>query len=187
MASQKNKSSAFPLKWALFISFAAHGLLFASLWYGVLREMRPSGQDNYSFVAVSLVSGTNSESPSKAASEGSLAASKSPSASPSLASSPDATNPGEGGTSEILRQIRNRIERAKFYPLTAKRQKIEGSPVIEFQIDETGRVRDVTLKQTSGSEILDEAAKQTVTQAEPLPFYPDPIALSIHYALGDQP
>ncbi|MBI4223352.1 MAG: energy transducer TonB [Deltaproteobacteria bacterium] len=91
---------------------------------------------------------------------------------------------GEGGASLILQQIRNRIERNKYYPLTAKRSKMEGSPLIEFKIKPDGSLEYVLLKQTSGSPILDEAAAMTVQQASPFPFYPEPIALNIHYTLA---
>lgn len=95
----------------------------------------------------------------------------------------ESRNGGEGGTSQILRQIRNKIERNKFYPLLAKRSRVEGSPRVEFKIKNDGTLEYVVLKKSSGSKILDNAATQTVNQAAPYPFYPEPISLNIHYGL----
>lgn len=91
---------------------------------------------------------------------------------------------GEEGASETLRKIRIKIERAKYYPLLAKRSKMEGSPLVEFKIKNDGSVEYVNLKKSSGSQILDDAATATVQKAAPFPFYPDPIALNISYNLG---
>lgn len=163
---------------ALLVSLLGHGLLLSLLWYNFSEVIRPAGEGDYSFVAISLVNET----------EGARHL-----LGPSVQGVIQNTlnvgghEGGEGGTSEILRQIRNKIERAKFYPLMAKRQNIEGAPLVEFQIQSDGSVQDIRLKQTSGSEILDEAALQTVRQAVPFPFYPNPISLSIRYALGDKP
>lgn len=91
---------------------------------------------------------------------------------------------GEGGTSKILQQIRNKIERAKFYPLIAKRSRLEGSPLIEFKIKNDGSLEYVSLKVSSGSKILDDAALNTVQEASPYPFYSESIVLNIHYGLN---
>lgn len=91
---------------------------------------------------------------------------------------------GEEGTSEVLHQIRKKIERAKYYPLMAKRSQTEGSPLVEFKINQDGSLAYIQLKKSSGSPILDEAAIKTVHNAAPFPFYPEPIALHIVYALG---
>lgn len=94
---------------------------------------------------------------------------------------------GEEGTSEILRQIRVKIERVKFYPFLAKRRGLEGTPKVEFQTEQDGSLKFVSLKETSGHEELDEAALKTIRQATPLPFYPEPISLAISYGLSSNP
>lgn len=90
---------------------------------------------------------------------------------------------GEGGSSDILRQIRNKIKRAKFYALRAKRLDIQGRPVMEFKIRQDGTLEYVVIKESSGSKILDEAALSIIKQAQPFPFYPEPIKVGIEYNL----
>ncbi|OGQ04290.1 MAG: hypothetical protein A2W61_02880 [Deltaproteobacteria bacterium RIFCSPLOWO2_01_44_7] len=198
---------------ALLVSLLGHGLLLGLLWYNFSETIRPSGEKQEGFVTVSLVTGNGFRSlnsqgrglvwgePQNTHSALGTGSDKSPvvasaserpfesnSLAPLLPTGAEAFGEaGEGGTSEILRQIRNKIERAKFYPLIAKRQNIEGAPVVEFKIQNDGSIEYVRLQQTSGSELLDEAAIQTVKQAGSLPFYPDPIALSIRYALSGKP
>lgn len=108
----------------------------------------------------------------------------SPSARGGLSYKGEGEEGGEGGSSQILQQIRNKIERAKFYPLIAKRSRVEGSPLIEFKIKNDGSLEYLLLKQSSGSKILDDAALNTVKETQPFPFYPDPIALNVHYTLA---
>lgn len=90
---------------------------------------------------------------------------------------------GESGSSDLLRQIKIKIERAKFYPLIAKRTHLEGAPEVELKIKQNGSLEYVALKKSCGSKILDDAALSTVKLAAPFPFYPEPIALNIQYNL----
>ena len=181
----KDRVSKDPLGLKKFLSFSlfVHALFLGLIVYVVYDEIvKPAGHGEYSFVAVSLVGGST---PSIAKQFPTLNG-EMIEGSPAPLATTNAEG-GENGTSEILREIRGKIERAKFYPLAAKRQKMEGSPVVEFQINKDGSVQNVELKQTSGSPLLDDAARQTIKQAQPFPFYPEPVALSIHYALGGKP
>lgn len=90
---------------------------------------------------------------------------------------------GERGDSEILQAIRRKIARAKFYPLALKRKGIQGNPVVEFKIRESGSLEYVRLLKSSGSEELDAAALSTIRLAAPLPFHPDPVETTLHYSL----
>ena len=66
-------------------------------------------------------------------------------------------------------QIRAAIERAKLYPLAAKRRGIEGSTTVEFSINIKGLPENIKIVTSSGSDILDSAALSTITRAAPFP------------------
>ncbi|MDP2600791.1 MAG: energy transducer TonB [Deltaproteobacteria bacterium] len=176
------------LKKSLFLSLLIHTALVSLLVWGFWDIIeRPTGSGE-SFIAVSLV---GSDQP-VIASPSLSRAKQSPVLDGEIASSPQeegllamtSTEGGEIGCSLTLQQIRSKIERAKYYPLIARRQNIEGAPVVEFKIANNGGIEYVRLAQTSGSALLDEAAQETVKKAGPLPFYPKPISLSLDYALS---
>jgi protein TonB len=89
---------------------------------------------------------------------------------------------GSGG-SELLSRIWRRINESKYYPASARRSGITGSPRVAFAVDEGGQVRWVKLVQSSGRRILDDAAVETVRRAAPLPYYPKPITVAVKYSL----
>lgn len=90
------------------------------------------------------------------------------------------------GFDEILAQIRSLIERAKHYPLMARRRGVEGTVDVTFEIQENGRVKGLKLTRSSGSSSLDEAALKTIRRAAPFPFYPQPIRIGIRFALREK-
>ena len=75
---------------------------------------------------------------------------------------------GKGHTDEMA-AIRAAIERAKKYPLAAKRRGIEGTATVEFSIDTKGMPENIKIVTSSGSDILDNAALSTITRAVPFP------------------
>jgi TonB family protein len=87
------------------------------------------------------------------------------------------------GRSEVLAQIRSRIERAKRYPLMARRRGLEGTADVTFRIQQDGSVGGLKLAQASGASSLDEAALSTIRRAAPFPYYPEPIRIGIRFAL----
>lgn len=112
----------------------------------------------------------------------------------------EALNGGEGsgigtGTGEglgagkdgdpLLKNIWRRINSSKYYPQIARRQGLEGTPRVTFLIGEDGSVKSVDIATSSGEAILDDAAKETVRRAAPLPYYPKPITLAVKYSLKD--
>ena len=98
--------------------------------------------------------------------------------------------PGKGsgsstaGLDDILAQIRSRIERAKRYPLMARRRGLEGTSDVSFRILENGTVSGLKLARSSGSSPLDEAALATIRRAAPFPYYPKAIRIGIRFALN---
>lgn len=91
--------------------------------------------------------------------------------------------PGDGGASTTLQKIRDKIERVKFYPLAAKRSRVEGAPQVQFKIKSDGSLEYVQLAQSSGHFLLDEAATTAVKNGAPYPFYAETISLNILYSL----
>ena len=98
-----------------------------------------------------------------------------------------ASGPGSSrtGDDQILAQIRALIEAAKRYPLMAQRRGLEGTASVSFQIQADGSIQTLKIIRSSGSDILDEAALQTIKQAAPFPAYPDPIQIGIRFALHE--
>jgi TonB family protein len=90
----------------------------------------------------------------------------------------------DSGGSELLAKIWRRINASKYYPASARRSGITGSPRVAFALDENGQVRWVKLVASSGKRILDDAAVETVRRAAPLPYYPKPITVAVRYSLN---
>jgi TonB family protein len=82
---------------------------------------------------------------------------------------------GEGSVSDRrtdprdIDAVRVAIERAKSYPSIARNRGIEGAVIIEFTISANGNPEDIRIVKSSGSQILDSAAKKTLLRASPFP------------------
>lgn len=72
----------------------------------------------------------------------------------------------------FIGQVRQRIANAKYYPRMARRRGMEGQPVIAFTLNKNGRLMKVDLAQTSGYQLLDQAALEAVHQGAPYPEIP---------------
>jgi periplasmic protein TonB len=75
------------------------------------------------------------------------------------------------------------------YPEMARRLGQEGAVGVRFTVDRDGRVLNVSLVRSSGSEVLDQAAQEMLRNAR-LPAFPSDIlqaqqtvTISIHYRL----
>ena len=91
--------------------------------------------------------------------------------------------------SEALRQflalIRKKIESRKKYPMSARNAGIEGRSEVKITILRDGQLEKVEIIDSSGSEILDNAALESVREANPFPPIPsnlrrDKIEMSIY-------
>lgn len=91
---------------------------------------------------------------------------------------------GEGGTNTALAQIRSKIERAKRYPVMARRMNIEGVSQVSFAIDASGQPQGLTLKVSSGSSVLDDEALSTIRRAAPFPAYGDTLEIGIRFEIA---
>jgi len=65
--------------------------------------------------------------------------------------------------------VRRRIEDAKRYPHWARRQGFEGIAKVQFAIPINGQANSIKIVASSGYDILDQAAIQTVKKANPFP------------------
>lgn len=64
------------------------------------------------------------------------------------------------------------IERHKYYPLSARRNGIEGTCKVSFTVSSNGSIRGITLARSSGTTILDQAAIQTIQRIGQAPPFP---------------
>ncbi len=69
--------------------------------------------------------------------------------------------------------VRHLIEKHKRYPLMARRGGMEGVVELDFTIARDGRLVDVLVKQSSGYEVLDQAALRAVRSVGTFPSLPD--------------
>ncbi len=86
----------------------------------------------------------------------------------------------EGLTAEQTEEIREwqkkivlLISGAKTYPAKARSEKIEGEVQVRFTLDRFGAILSAQVAQSSGSDVLDGAAVQTVEQLEKMPTPPN--------------
>ena len=77
---------------------------------------------------------------------------------------------------DYFNQVRDRIKAKWVYPRQAGERNIEGELLIEFHIAKDGRLEFIELRQTSGTQILDDAALTAIKLAQPFPPVPDDIA-----------
>jgi periplasmic protein TonB len=70
------------------------------------------------------------------------------------------------------------IERNKFYPLRARRSGLEGMVKVSFTVSNIGNISNITLTQSSGNSLLDQAATQTIKRIGQAPPFPEGIGRS---------
>lgn len=82
-------------------------------------------------------------------------------------------NTAAGGTDQErnLEILRRHLEAHKFYPASARRRGIEGDVKVGFGLDKRGRAGEISILAGSGHAVLDQAALQTVVQAQPFPVH----------------
>jgi protein TonB len=87
------------------------------------------------------------------------------------------------GVEDLLRIIRRRIEHAKVYPDTARREGLQGTAEIRFRIGPDGSVATVEVVRSSGHALLDDVSAETVRRAAPFPLIPGWIRIPLAYRL----
>ncbi len=85
---------------------------------------------------------------------------------------------------EIFEVIRTSIERAKTYPILARKKGIEGTVYISFRVNSEGKPQDIKILNSSGSNILDNATLHIVKKAAPFPYTDSPIEVPVVFRLN---
>ncbi|MEK6804601.1 MAG: energy transducer TonB [Nitrospirota bacterium] len=107
------------------------------------------------------MSGSTSQSPSEPATSPAHTASLVPS----------------NSTTQVLRKpdygwlagpLLQRIEALKQYPVTARLHRLEGRVIVRIVIQEDGHITSATIARSSGHDVLDQAALETIRQTSPL-------------------
>jgi TonB family protein len=71
-----------------------------------------------------------------------------------------------------LAEVRRLLEKHKTYPWMARRQHREGIVVLKFTIAKDGDIADHTIARSSGNEMLDGAAQETLQKVRRFPPLP---------------
>jgi periplasmic protein TonB len=70
-----------------------------------------------------------------------------------------------GGQAVILREIRDSIMKNVIYPDRARRMGWEGRVIVSFTVYEDGSIRDARIVQSSGTLVLDDAAREALRKS----------------------
>ena len=84
----------------------------------------------------------------------------------------------------IIEIIKNSIERAKTYPLLAKKRGIEGTVYVSFRISPQGEPQYLKIMKSSGSSILDTATLDILKKAAPFPYVDVPVEVPVVFKLN---
>lgn len=95
------------------------------------------------------------------------------------------------GTAGTVTRLREKIQSAIVYPDEAVRRGLEGDVLLRIRIGVGGSPGDIRVAKSSGARILDEAARQGVVRAAPLPSDPGWVEVPVRFLLrrtaGERP
>jgi len=75
----------------------------------------------------------------------------------------------EPDPSVVIAEIKERIRDHLFYPPVARLNGLEGKVIVRFGVDSSGKPVGIEVMQSSGFDVLDEAAVTSVSRSAPLP------------------
>ncbi len=78
-----------------------------------------------------------------------------------------------GQTDDYMAVLQTWLERHKEYPRRARRRRQEGTALLYFVMDRTGKVLRHEIRQSSGHRLLDREVLAMLERAQPLPAMPD--------------
>ena len=90
----------------------------------------------------------------------------------------------EGLSAGIIEIIRDSIEKAKIYPILARKRGIEGTVYISFRVNSEGKPNDIKILNSSGSHILDNATLDIVKKAAPFPHIDSSVEVPVVFRLN---
>jgi TonB family protein len=76
--------------------------------------------------------------------------------------------------------IQLKIAQAKIYPSLARERKQQGKAFLSFKLDRNGKILELSVENSSGYKILDQAAIRAIKEAAPFPTIPE--SLNKNYA-----
>jgi protein TonB len=71
-----------------------------------------------------------------------------------------------------LQKVRSLLEKQKNYPMMARRQNQEGVVVLQFTINSRGQIEGTRVRRSSGHDLLDQAARETLLRVGCFPPFP---------------
>jgi len=74
---------------------------------------------------------------------------------------------------DFYRKVGKQIAFAKIYPDFARKMGYQGKILVAFRIGKDGKILNLSVSQSSGYKILDEAALEAVKEAGPYPPIPN--------------
>jgi len=80
--------------------------------------------------------------------------------------------------------VRQKIEKAKFYPQLARRRGYEGAVGVRFTLHSDGGVENVEIVAPCHCDILNKAACNAVKEAAPYPPMPDSVKGPVHMEIN---
>ncbi|GAB3678212.1 energy transducer TonB [Salinisphaera aquimarina] len=83
-----------------------------------------------------------------------------------------ASGSSEQATDDYIVRLRAWLSRHKQYPMAARNDEVEGTVRLYLVIDANGNIINTRILDGSGSDMLDEAARQMVARSQPLPRMP---------------
>ena len=90
---------------------------------------------------------------------------------------------GGGSAQSVIGQIKASIERAKIYPVLARKRRQEGTVIAEFSINAKGLPQDIQIIKSSGFSLLDSATRDTILKASPFPVIRGTIEVPLTFIL----
>lgn len=82
------------------------------------------------------------------------------------------TGSGNAAVSNYPGEVTRQLHRSLRYPQRAAERNLRGETQVQFTVEASGKVGEVRVLTTSGSDILDQAAIETVRRAAPFPPIP---------------
>jgi TonB family protein len=86
---------------------------------------------------------------------------------------------------DYLKVIISKIHSEKYYPRIAKKRGIQGDALLRFELKTDGGLEKVNILKSSGSNILDKAAVNTVKKAAPFPYINGSIDVVLSYQFNE--
>lgn len=93
--------------------------------------------------------------------------------------------PRERPVAERIAEVRRKVQAAASYPPIARKRGVQGEALVSFEIGSNGRPHAVMTLQSSGSSLLDRAARAAVERAAPLPWIYGRVAVPVRFTLRD--